>query len=714
MILFQNDWEHYPTAIADDKTQNTSFLEFSSLLIKLNVKNNLFPLQLLQPELSGLDPLAPDFPVELRELVAVELKFNPFYFWREIFRLPPQSGMVPDKLQANRACISYYWSLCNHIDYFQQQIRQTGKSVCADGWSEWPTYFGAENMEMLLITKDDQLRRINIARLQKMRTYFPKWLVLDDKSDANNQTTITYNSKRNVLRTAVGQNSEESALNIGRGSSVSSLLDDEGPFTPYIDITLPAALAAGGAARDSAARNNQPYANSFTTTPGRLDTRSGAYMYKLMTSGCLFDEKFYDCVDHDELVDTIKKNPISGESKQSRLMLVGDWNHLQLGKSDEWLLEKVSNSNASGEEADRDYFGRWTSGGIGNPLPVAILESIKNSEMEPVYTAISKNRYIIKWYVDETEVNRRMDESHIIVGVDTSDAIGADDIQLYFIDAYSMETLGCSCVNESNLIRVAQFVADMMVKSTNVTMNIEKKSSAQTFIDALIIELVSNGIDPLTRIYNRIVDDKVKHRRQLDELRQRTMRRMGDPEAYDPIRSYFGFNTSAGSRNLLYGNVLTKATERCKDAVKDKTLSNQIRKLVVKNGRLDHAAGGHDDAVFAWMLAHWLLMYGNNLDHYGIDVSRIQLRSSVNGNVVSQETLAKEEKQHRIMSKIDTLTDTLSDKVNPVMEARIVNQLRHLNSLLADIDFEPVGLDSLKAMAAEKRNKKRMNQRLLR
>ncbi len=53
--------------------------------------------------------------------------------------------------------------------------------------------------------------------------------------------------------------------------------------------------------------------------------------------------------------------------------------------------------------------------------------------------------------------------------------------------------------------------------------------------------------------------------------------------------------------------------------IRDESLNAELNGLIVKNRRINHASGGNDDLIFAWLLANWMLTYGKNLKHYGID-----------------------------------------------------------------------------------------------
>lgn len=708
MILFKDDWQLYPSAIVDDKTTNTSFLRYAEYLHRKGVSNNLFPLALFQPSLQGVDPYSEDLTLEQKYAIADECTYNPWYFFREVMRIPPIAGLDPVPFIANKGNMSMFWSYFNHIDYLLIQIRQTGKSVSTDCLNTWLMHFGMRNSRMLLITKDDTLRRENILRLRKMRSYFPKWLVYDDPTDANNQSELTYNTRGNIYRTAVGQNSEDAANNVGRGASVATLHDDEPPFTPFIDVTLPAALTAGNAARTEAEKNGMPYGNIFTTTAGKIDSRSGGFFYNnYYLAAAPWTDGFYDLNNIDDLRTTVKNR-----SKGDTLLILGEFNHKQLGYTDKWLYDAIANAKTNDlDKIDRDFFNRWTSGGISSPLPTEILEKLSKHQKEPDYVEITKERFTVSWYHDEDEHRKRTTSQPIILGVDTSDAIGRDDISITFTGAYDLKVIGRIDVNQVSLLTASAFVAGILITYPNTILVIEKKSSAQTFIDAAIATLLLHGQDPLKRIFNRIIQERETNRKVYEEIEKVPLarRRM---EHYEKYRHLFGFNTTGATRDTLYREVLTSAAKRTCTHIYDRTLSGQLRRLVTKNGRIDHAAGGHDDAVISWLLTHWFLMYGAHLSHYGIDTSRILIRVGEDGKVGTQKELYEQNRQAILRDQFDATVEKLKVTSNVHLLIRLEADLRIINKMLVESGTEPISIDAILNDAKKNRAQSLMQRKL--
>ena len=183
MILFLNDWQKYPGAIAHTQTSNTSWLEMAKIYNYMGIKNHMFLLALHDPVLLDVDPFDEKISIENQLRVAYECKINPWYYFREVARIPAGSGEDAVKLRANRGNIALYWCFFNHVMTFLIQIRQTGKSVSVDELSTYLLNIRCRKTDINLLTKDDVLRGKNIQRLKDIDVELPFYLKQRTKAD---------------------------------------------------------------------------------------------------------------------------------------------------------------------------------------------------------------------------------------------------------------------------------------------------------------------------------------------------------------------------------------------------------------------------------------------------------------------------------------------------------------------------------------------------
>jgi len=696
-ILFKADWNRFPGSTWDTETKNTSFLEFSALLKHMGIQNHLFPLALMQPDLQGVDPYDPLLSEELKLKIKIECTFNPWYFIREVMRVPPAAGDTPMLLQANRGNVSLWWSFLNHIDYFLVQIRQTGKSLNSDGISVWYQVFGARNSRSNLFTKGDLFKE-HIARLKKLRGLLPKYLVNITKKDTDNQKEFTNYSQGNRMVVYIPQKDEEAARNLGRGLTTPHSHTDEIAFLKNVHISLGVMLAGGGAAREEAARNGLPYGNIFTTTAGELDTPEGAYAYDLMTGGAEWNDAFYDCADRDELYEVVRKQCRNKEA----ILINGTFNHKQLGKTDAWLKTKIAESRQTGDEVRRDYLNEWTSGNARNPLSKDTLRKIHASVSKPEYLEIDKaDHYSIRWYIPKHEVEAGIPNRELTMGMDTSNAVGRDNITGVIVDNSTLEVIGAWTVNDSNLTVFAMWLVKIMVRFRKLTLVPESKSTWIGILDTMLLTLPTHGIDPAKRIYSVLVDAKDESAQD----RKRYQEYVGDRDNYRSYRKFFGFPTNAGLREIIYGPVLQEAAKKTGSLIRDARLQSEMSRLVERNGRIDHDASGHDDHVISWLLCHWFLTYGKNLEHYGITLSEVKRRVYEAEHKLSWEEQRRFDQQQRIRDEIGQLAEALNNERSTYERIKMQHRLDLLLAQVND-EFEMEGVGSIDQIKESNREKR--------
>lgn len=694
MILFAKDWAEYPTAIIDTTTSNKSFIRLSGILRNMGVKNHAFMLALYQEELRGVDPHSEDLTLDQKKMISDECQWNPWYVIREVIRLPPSGGTEPIPFRANRGNIALMWSFFNHIDFALIQPRQTGKSASTDVLMVTVLMLMGRATRVQLLTKDHGLRRQNVSRIKGIRDYLPGYLNPMRPDDTDNTEGLSINAYKNEYVTAVGQKAKESADNLGRGLTAAILHGDELPYIPNIDISLPVALSAGNAARENARNAGGFYGNIFTTTAGKRDTREGKFAYNMIHDGYYWNEKLYDQPDAETLAKYIIDN-----SNSDTPMINGTFSHRQLGRTDEWLFEAISNSRSSEDLANRDYFNIWTSGSESSPLSIALNQAVLNSQMDPLYTENTSDGYELRWYVPESMIIPEMEDTWHIISIDSSQAVGRDANGMVITNVSDMGVVAASNVREANLYKYAKWIAKLMIKYPKTVLVIENKASGQGIIDTLLEVLPTYGIDPFRRIYSRLVENADLHPEDMRDIDGSVARR--NEAVYLRHKGKFGFSTTGDSRRYLYDQVLRQAAATTAHLVRDSVLSGEIRGLVERNGRVDHPDKGHDDVCIAWLMAHYFVSHSRNLDFYGIDRRQLLSRVTENGAVMTDGELEAKAERERLRMQIDDLKEMLKKSTIPQERMRVEFQLAHKVKLTELDGGEVYSLDSIKEEARE-------------
>lgn len=328
--------------------------------------------------------------------------------------------------------------------------------------------------------------------------------------------------------------------------------------------------------------------------------------------------------------------------------------------------------------------GIWPSGSATSPIRKDLLERIIASAVGDPNTTISKHGYIMRWYVSEEEIRDKLSSRVLVAGLDTSEAIGNDDICMCILDAETGEVVGAGQFNETNVILFSQWLADFLIEFPNITLVPERRSSGGAILDNLLLILEAKGEDPFKRIFNWIVNDSDVNKEYYENIIQKAAP-FRSPEIVNKYRKYIGYATSGAgraSRDNLYGASFTSCVKYLCDVIRDKTLISQLSGLVVKNGRIDHEEGEHDDMVISLLLGHWFLTNAKNISFYGISSRKVLmfLKTKEDGTELTQDDMAKKVEQNELKMKIEGLIEQLRSEKNVYVSKQLTQKIRYLYS----------------------------------
>lgn len=687
MILYLKDWDKKENrgAVVHTSTKNQSFIDLANVFKKMGLKNYYFHLALHDPDLEFVDPFADNLSPQTIVKIANEIAVNPWYFFREIAQTPDSTSDNRMFFRANRANISLFWCFFNHCQYFLIQPRQTGKSYSTDIIMMYLLCF-RKSLKLLLYTKDSQLRMLNVIRLRTLIATLPAYLNPLTRKDSNNSEGITVLSNNNYYNTIIAQESEDAAYKKGRGNTVEVRQCDEVAFCKLNYITIPSMGSAMDAARMNALAQGKETASIFTTTAGKKDTPHGRWAYEVWNESAQFDEKYYDSFNAEEFEKRVRadSNPSDPLAKTFGLFQVqGTFSHRQLGYTDEWLIENMSRNKVTGEDALRDYYNVWTSGTESSPFTVEQAQMIKNSETDPLFRDIGKFGIVINWYVNQHELSDLFNHCPIIVGLDSSSAIGKDACSLTFVNALDLNIIGTASINKVNLFQYSQWLCDLIIRFPKLLLVPENRSSAQGIIDFLIETLPAHGINPFKQIFNTIVHEKDENQRTFLNMDAHP----NPASVANMYRSTFGYSTSGKgrySRDNLYGETFYRAIDIIADKVKDKKLIRELLGLVIIDGRIDHGSDkeDHDDQVISWLLACWFIFNGRNVGYYNINRGRFLSNVVSAGEEIDPEKMMKMREQEALKDKISAMYEELSNTEDHFEFAKLEKTIKLLESRL--------------------------------
>lgn len=590
-ILFQQDWfdaNNRPRALVQTTTKNKSFRRQAIVLRDMGIKNNLFHLSLYDPVLLNVDPHAlnsdtdPDGTLRLR--VGAECKRNIWYYMREVIRISVDGSADPISFKLSRGNLSMLWCFMAHIDYSSTMPRQQGKTISAIAATSWVMYISGLNMRIGMLTHSADLVQANVKRLKQMKDGLPTYLIASSGDDVDNKEGLDYKALDNIYYTYVGQKDRTAANRVGRGKTGPMLHMDELGTIPNLKITFPAIMATTNSARENAKKAGQPHSNIYTTTAADPQTEEGAYAFNLVTQAMPFTEKLYDCPNEAAVHQIVKTNSTNN-------LVNGTFSYLQLGLSHEWFRDTITRNNVPPDEVERDYLNHWVSAAKSPILSKEVLEKMYASRVEPHHVEIFES-YVVSWYVPQEVSNSpAFRNSPIILGMDSSEAIGRDFTTFVGIDPRSLRVLCSFRCNDSNVTKIAIFVAKLLLEFRRMLFVPERKSTGANIIDTVIMLLLRENHNPFLRIFNQIVDKK--DQKEFDQYD------LHDLDLSDSIaRRYLGFMTTSTTRAFLYKQVLQRASTLAADKMYDRTLVTELSGLQAINGRIDHKNGHHDDMCF--------------------------------------------------------------------------------------------------------------------
>lgn len=184
-------------------------------------------------------------------------------------------------------------------------------------------------------------------------------------------------------------------------------------------------------------------------------------------------------------------------------------------------------------------------------------------------------------------------------------------------------------------------------------------------------------------------------------------------DIYNRFKTSFGWATSASgmmSRTGLYSTTLQNGVRLCGSRLKDNELVSQILGLEIRNGRIDHAPGEHDDLVIGWLLTIWLLTQGINLSHYGLD-HRIVLSKAKEKEAKDPRVYQEQIKQTQIRTEIEELCDKLGSEKDDFVSVKLEQRIRVLERQISDDNDELNSVDEMIRKAKEKKKENIRNRR---
>lgn len=585
----------------DWETKNISFLQVSEDLRRLGIKNNMFFLRLYDRGLQGVDPHSSLISEEMAFRIMTECSRNPWYYLREVCRIPDQGNDKGIPYKLNRANLAATWCFVNNIDHYLTIPRQVGKTQSIIANLTRAYLFGTSNSQMAFFATDAALASENLERLKAQRSLLPKYLQLNqscvvdevlgtkDKEIDNVQKIYNPLTKNSIVCKGKAT-SLENGRKLGRGNTLPITYIDEVEFVNYVDEIVKSAGPAFSTAAANAERNKAAYCRIFSSTPGDLDSQSGRAAATILENTYRWTEQFYD-------IGPVKAKEMIEASSDNGIVYI-EYSYKQLGLDDKWFRKMCKLVENDPVAIKRELLLHRIRGSKDSPFDEEDLMAIQEIRPSIIEEFIINDLY-------KVDVYRKLRNTvPYLVGVDCSTGAGVDNSAVTIVNPYTLQIdaeFRSSVIGTPDLKR---FLFTLVRKYIpNALLCIEKNHCGDAIIQDLCETVIRRNI-----YYNsskELVGDnvvKVEKGSIQQEVEKRRLR---------------GVYTGKKSRGLMI-DLLFETVREHKDRLTSKFIIDDILKLVRKGGKVQAASGAHDDSIMSYLIALYVYFYGKNLNIWGI------------------------------------------------------------------------------------------------
>lgn len=640
----------------DTGTSNKSFLQVAKDLKSLGIHNYYFMLEIYDYSLVNIDPYAENLTRDQISRIMTECTRNPWYYLREICRIPDQGGVgIPFK--ANRGNIAQTWLTLHGIDSWLCLPRQQGKTISFLCLLAWAYSFGTNNSTFIFVNKDSGNAKENLQRLKDIIDCLPEFLRFDQIMEedengkvklvkaARNATSMKHPITKNRIIIKPKATSYESALSLARGLTSPILHFDEPEFTPYIKTIIENSVSTFETASRNAKKNGAMYCRAFSCTPGDLDTSMGQEAQEVLSHTTKWSEHMYDMRydslndDKNELLQYVKNNGGNG-------IVYIEYSYKQLGLTDEWL-RNMYNKIQNPVVVKREILLQRIRGSSDSPFDQEDIEYMA-SMVQPIIDEL----YLCDHF--RFDIYKKLERlTPYLVSIDCSTGTNGDSNAITVINPYTVRPdaeFKCPYIGETQFEKlIIELVQQHLPRACII---IERNSVGDGIIDHLLN----------SPIRSNLYFDKNKDLVEANLADQSNvvsmLKRQGDQ------KKFYGVYTDNKSREDMMA-ILFRRVAEFKDDFVTKNITNDIAHLVrFKSGKVAAQIGFHDDSIMSYLIGMYVWYHGNNLSMWGIVKGAKEIENQNQGlhrsvedienmDILPADTIAAMKKQEKVRKEND-------------------------------------------------------------
>ena len=580
---------NYVTVFYQMNTENKSFLEMHYYLKARGIKNNKFHLLLYDKDLAGVDPYDMSLPTYMKQKIFLECQRNFWYYVREVVRVQSQGGpYVRYKLDRGNLALNFCFTL--NLNIYEEQPRQTGKTVGTIVWYSWVYNFGSRNANMIFLNKKHDDAKRNLNDLKNIIKVLPSYLRFDqafgvDGKKLKATNTVQYLQHKinfNKIEALPMARNRTAAISLLRGRTVTNCWIDESAFFQFLEESLQNGMPALTTAFKNCRQNGAPHGLCLTSTPGFLTTEEGQYMYDLKNKMTPFSELWYD-FSLKQLTDTLNAN-------EKSIFVYIRTTYQQLGYSEEWLKERIKEQNQKWVDIRREFLLEWATSSENCPFTQDELRNVQRFVRNPI-KQVYINNYLFNIY---KEISPR---DKTLIGVDVAAGYSKDSSAISVVDSETTKLVAdfnCNYINPVDLGNVIYSLVMNYLPNSLVT--IERNGVGTGTLAQLMKSKIRNNL------YYEIKERTIEER--LDGVRSSKRKQMTKVYGVD--------NTQLVRERLM--DLLTDRVRDHYDKFISPILYEELKNLELKKtGKIDHSANSHDDGLFSYLYSIYPLYYGKNV-----------------------------------------------------------------------------------------------------
>jgi hypothetical protein len=525
----------------------------------------------------------------MKQKVFLECQRNFWYYIREVVRVQSQGGpYVRYKLDRGNLALNFCFTL--NLNIYQEQPRQTGKTVATEVWFSWVYNFGSRNANMVFLNKKHEDTKRNLSSLKDIIKALPSYLRFDqafgvDGKKLKASNTVSYIQHKinyNNIRALPMARNRTSAISLLRGQTITNCWIDESAFFQYLEETLQNGMPALTTAFRNCRANGAPHGLCLTSTPGFLTTEEGQYMFDLKNNMTPFSELWYD-FSLQQLTQMLNAN-------EKSIFVYIRTTYQQLGLSEDWLKARIKEQNQKWSDIRREFLLEWATSAENCPFTQEELRNVERYIRNPIKQVYISN-FLFNIY---SEISPR---DKTLIGVDVAAGYSKDSSAISVTDSKTTKLVADFNCNYINPVDLATVIYNLVVNYLpNSLVTIERNGVGTGTLAKLMNSKIRNNL--YYEIKERVIEERP------DGFRTRKKKQMTKVYGVD--------NTKEVREQLM--DLLTDRVKDHYDKFVSPILLEELKNLEIKKtGRIDHSINSHDDSVFSFLYSIYPIYYGKNV-----------------------------------------------------------------------------------------------------